>query len=89
VKANFEVKKAKAPSKNPLKCPIICFAPDKKNNLLDFQNQRYIGIFISLRERERGEGEREREQEGERDKSERERNRNRKRKWKRKKKRVR
>jgi hypothetical protein len=76
VKANFEVKKAKAPSKNPLKCPIICFAPDKKNNLLDFQNQRYIGIFISLREREREEKGRERERE-------RERNRNRKRKKKR------
>jgi hypothetical protein len=24
------VKKVKAPSKNPKKCPIICFAPDKK-----------------------------------------------------------
>ncbi len=42
----------------------------KKNNLLDVQNERYSGIFESLRERER---ERERE-EGEREsKSERER----------------
>jgi hypothetical protein len=38
---------------NPKKFPIVCFAPDKKYNLQDFQNQRYIGIFMSLRERER------------------------------------
>ncbi len=39
--------------KNPKKCPIICFDPDKKNNFQDFQNQRYIGIFMSQREREK------------------------------------
>jgi hypothetical protein len=59
--------------KNPKKCPIICFAPDKKNNIQDFQNKRYIGIFMSQREREggrerararvrKGKGKREREQ---------------------------
>jgi hypothetical protein len=60
VKGNFGVKKVKAPSKNPKKGPIICFAPDKKNHLLDFQNQRNIVIFMSLREQER---EREKESE--------------------------
>jgi hypothetical protein len=50
------------------------FCPKQKiNNLLDFQNQRYIGIFISLRKRER---ERARAREGEK---ERERKRKRKR----------
>jgi hypothetical protein len=29
-KGNFGVKKVEAPSKNPKKCPTICFAPDKK-----------------------------------------------------------
>jgi hypothetical protein len=38
---------------------IVCFVPDK-NNLLDFQKQRYIGIFMSLRESVRA---RERERE--------------------------
>jgi hypothetical protein len=61
---HFEIK-VKAPSKNPKKCPIICFAPDKKNNIPDFQNQRYIGIFMSQRERER-ERVKERERERER-----------------------
>jgi hypothetical protein len=43
------------------------FCPRQKNNPLHFQNQRYIGIFMSLRERERGRGrERERERESER-----------------------
>jgi hypothetical protein len=41
----------------------VCFALDKKNHLQDFQNQRYINIFMSLREREK---ERERVQERER-----------------------
>jgi hypothetical protein len=39
------------------------FCPRQKNNPLHFQNQRYIGIFISLRERRRG-----RERERKRDK---------------------
>ncbi len=38
--------------------PHYMFCPSQKNNPLHFQNQRYIGIFMSLRERERGEGER-------------------------------
>jgi hypothetical protein len=38
---NLGVKKVSAPSKNHLKCPIICFAREK-NNRLHFQNQRYI-----------------------------------------------
>jgi hypothetical protein len=50
---NLGVKKDSPPSKNLKKCPIICFAPDKRNNFQDFQNHRYIGIFISQRERER------------------------------------
>jgi hypothetical protein len=40
------------------------FWPRQKNNPMHFQNQRYIGILMSLREREREierEGERERE----------------------------
>jgi hypothetical protein len=36
-----------------LECSIKCFSPDKKNNLQDFQYQRYTGIFLSLREKER------------------------------------
>jgi hypothetical protein len=31
--ANFGVKKVSVPSKNPKKCPIICFAPDEKNTI--------------------------------------------------------
>ncbi len=37
---NLGVKEVSAHSKNPLKCPIICFA--LKKNLPQFQNQRYI-----------------------------------------------
>jgi hypothetical protein len=61
------VKKVKAPSKNPKKCPIMCFAPDK-NNITHFQ--RYTGIFMSpyMQERETGGGrERESKREGERE----------------------
>jgi flagellar biosynthesis/type III secretory pathway protein FliH len=50
---NLGVKKVSAPSKNPKKCPIICFAPEQKNNFQDFQNQRYIDIFMSQWEKER------------------------------------
>ncbi len=62
------VKKGEALSKNPEKCPIMyMFCPREKNNPLHFQNQKYIGIFMSLREREGGrERERERERGGER-----------------------
>jgi hypothetical protein len=57
-----------APSKKTSKCPIMCFTPLQKDNLLHYQNQRYIGIFMSQRETEKegGEGERERARGGER-----------------------
>ncbi len=51
---------------------MICFGPDKKINPLHFQNQRYIGILMSLRERER-EKERERKIKRKKDKRKRER----------------
>jgi hypothetical protein len=57
------VKKVEARSKNLKKCPIICFAPDKNNNFQDFQNQRYIGIFMSQERDRKRERERERERE--------------------------
>ncbi len=59
-KGNFEVKQVEAPFKKSQEMPHYIFCPIQKNNPLHFQNQRYIGIFMSLRERER---EREREQE--------------------------
>ncbi len=45
----------------------ICLASGQKNNILDFKNQWYIGIFMSQRdrEREREKGEIEQEQEPE------------------------
>jgi hypothetical protein len=60
------------PLKNPKKCPIICFAPDKKNYLEDFQNQRHIGIFLYIPERDRdreSKRERERERDSERERA--------------------
>jgi hypothetical protein len=39
-------REVEAPSKNPKNCPIMCFAPDKKNNLTHFQNLKNIGIFL-------------------------------------------
>jgi hypothetical protein len=62
------------PRKIPNYAPFFVLPQTKKNNL-NVQNQRYIGIFMSLRETER-ESERERERERE---SERERERKRKR----------
>ncbi len=53
-------KRSRPPSKNPKKCPILCFAPDKKIISRTF---KIIGIFTSQRKRERG---RERERERER-----------------------
>jgi hypothetical protein len=47
------------------------FAPDKKNNLLDIQNLRYIGIFMpkGVRERARARaGEREKDKEKKKEK---------------------
>jgi hypothetical protein len=46
--------------------PHYMFCRRQKNNLQDFQNQRYIGIFMSLRERER-QRKRDREREIERE----------------------
>jgi hypothetical protein len=77
-KGSFGVEKVSAPSKNPTKCPIICFAPDKKIIIQDFQNQRYSTlVFFCPKKRERkrarkresesesgkGKGKRERERE--------------------------
>jgi hypothetical protein len=42
----FRGQKVSAPSKNPVKFLIICFAPDQNTNFQGFQNQRYIGIFM-------------------------------------------
>ncbi len=73
---NLGVKKASAPSKNLLKCPIMYFAPDKKNVFCAF---RISGTCPKEKERESdGERERERKREREREsKSERERERER------------
>jgi hypothetical protein len=46
------------PLKKPQETPHYVFCPRQKNYFHDFQNQRYIGIFMSQRARER---ERERE----------------------------
>jgi hypothetical protein len=63
---NLGVKKVSALLKNPKKCSIKCFAPDqKKNNIQDFQNQRYVDIFMYQREKKR-----ERERKGERESKE-------------------
>jgi hypothetical protein len=51
--------KVSAPSKNPKKGPIMCFAPDKKNNLLHFQNRGTL-VFLCPKERERERGGKER-----------------------------
>jgi hypothetical protein len=58
------------PLKKPQETPYYVFCPRQKNNVHDFQNQRYIGIFMSQRARERererwGEEERDREREQE------------------------
>ncbi len=48
--------------KSQINAPLYVF-PQTKNNSLHFQNQRYIGIFMSQRERERRECDSERERE--------------------------
>jgi hypothetical protein len=45
---NLGVKKVSASSKNPAKCPMICFAREKKNCIPDFQYQRYINSYNSM-----------------------------------------
>jgi hypothetical protein len=57
--------RSRPPKKIPRNAPIYFF-PQKKN-LQDFQNQKYIGIFMAQIEREtERERKREREREGER-----------------------
>ena len=45
---NLGVKKVLAPSKYPLKWPIMYLAQQKKTYSPHFQNQRCIGNFMSL-----------------------------------------
>jgi hypothetical protein len=69
-KVNLGVKKVSAPLKIPRNAPSYVL-PQTKKNLQDFQDQRYIGIFTSLRERKREreiERKRERERNREREK---------------------
>ncbi len=56
----FWVRKVQAPRKN-------AFPQTKKKDLQDFQNHRYIGIFMSLREEERRGRDKESERWGERE----------------------
>ncbi len=61
---NLGVKKVPAPLDKLREMPHFVFCPRQKKNILhDFQNQRYISIFMSQRARER---ERKRERERER-----------------------
>jgi hypothetical protein len=58
---NLGVKKFSAPSKNSQKCPIICFAPDKK---IIYRTLKIRGALVFLCPKER---ERERERESKRE----------------------
>jgi hypothetical protein len=50
----FRGQKGLSPLEKSLEMPHYMFCPRQKNILLDFQHQRYIGIFfIPARERER------------------------------------
>jgi hypothetical protein len=49
---NLGVKKVSAPSKNPAKCPITCFAPDKKIISRSFKIRGTL-VFLCTKERER------------------------------------
>jgi hypothetical protein len=64
-KGSFGVEKVSAPSKNPMKCPIICFAPDKKKLISRTFKIRGTLVF-SVPKRERA-SEQEREIESESD----------------------
>jgi hypothetical protein len=58
--------KGQGPLEKPQEMPHYMFCPRQKNNFQDFQNQGYIGIFMSQREIDRWrEKEREPEQEPE------------------------
>ncbi len=69
---NLEVKEVSALSKNLSKCPILCFAPDKKLIPCTF---RIRGTLVFYVPRRGGEIEREKERERERERGERERER--------------
>jgi hypothetical protein len=60
---NLGVKTFSAPSKNPKKCPIICFALDKKKLISKTFKIRVTLVFLCPKERKR---EREKERERER-----------------------
>jgi hypothetical protein len=64
---NLGVKNVSAPLKNPKKCPIICFAPDKKIISMTVKIRGVLVFYVPKREREsdRKRGER-REEGGER-----------------------
>jgi hypothetical protein len=59
---NLGVKKVSAPSKNPKKCPILCFAPEKKIIFCTFRTEVHWYFYVLKRERTR-EGGRERARE--------------------------
>ncbi len=61
----FWGQKGESPSKNPKKCPIICFAPDKKIISRTLKIRGPL-VFLCPKERER-ERERERDRERERE----------------------
>jgi hypothetical protein len=64
---NLGVKKVSAPLKNPKKCPIICFAPDKKIISMTVKIRGVLVFYVPKREREReSESKRERRRERER-----------------------
>jgi hypothetical protein len=67
-KGQFWGQKIQGPIKKSQEMPHYMFYPRQKICLLDLQNQRYIGIFMSRREKE-GEKRRERERASERAKA--------------------
>jgi hypothetical protein len=49
----FEGLKRSRPLEKSREMPHYMYCPRQQNNPLHCQNQRYIGIFMSLREREK------------------------------------
>ncbi len=49
----FRGQKGRDPLEKPQEMPHYMFYPRQKNNFQDFQNQRFIGIFMSQRRREK------------------------------------
>jgi hypothetical protein len=69
-KGQFRGQKGLGPLEKPQEMPHYMFCPRQKNNFQDFENEKYIGIFMSQRERDRKrerKGERKRERERERE----------------------